>query len=211
MLLQPTAWYDASRTDSLTFVGSKISQWDDLTGNGFHLTQSDDALRPLISTSLSVNTISLTAGAVRLANSSINIASPFTVCLSVRQNNVGRFGFWSSHPGGSAFAYQWDSNTWYLSNGIATLSIANVSKIGWQTFSFVVDGSNTRIRINGINAVTGNINIPSLLGFVIGWSNGVGSPAVIGCGEIAIVPRALSDVELLAFEDYCTPKWLTGT
>jgi hypothetical protein len=40
------AWYDASIESSLTIVSNRVSQWDDLSGNGRHLTQGTAADRP---------------------------------------------------------------------------------------------------------------------------------------------------------------------
>lgn len=42
--LLPYAWYRADL--GITLVGSKVSGWDDQSGNGNHLTQTIDALRP---------------------------------------------------------------------------------------------------------------------------------------------------------------------
>lgn len=42
--LNPIAWYRADL--GITLVGSKVSAWADQSGNGNHLSQSTDALRP---------------------------------------------------------------------------------------------------------------------------------------------------------------------
>lgn len=42
--LAPHAWYRADL--GITLVGSKVSAWGDQSGNGNHLTQSSDPLRP---------------------------------------------------------------------------------------------------------------------------------------------------------------------
>ena len=42
-------WFDAKDYDSLTLVSSKVSQWDDLSGNANHVTQATDADRPTYS------------------------------------------------------------------------------------------------------------------------------------------------------------------
>lgn len=40
------AWYDAAQITGLN-DGDAVAQWDDLSGNGYHLTQSDNTRRPL--------------------------------------------------------------------------------------------------------------------------------------------------------------------
>jgi len=40
------AWYDASVASSITFNGSTVSQWNDLSGNGQHQVQGSASLQP---------------------------------------------------------------------------------------------------------------------------------------------------------------------
>jgi hypothetical protein len=40
------AWYDCQDSGSLTLTGSSVDQWNDLSGNGNHLTQSTSILKP---------------------------------------------------------------------------------------------------------------------------------------------------------------------
>ena len=44
------AWYDASDAGSITESSGAVSQWDDLSGNGYHLTQSTGSLQPTTGT-----------------------------------------------------------------------------------------------------------------------------------------------------------------
>jgi hypothetical protein len=44
--LSPVAWYDASNTSSITESGGSVSQINDLSGNGYHLTQATGANQP---------------------------------------------------------------------------------------------------------------------------------------------------------------------
>lgn len=47
MVAGATAHYSAADTSSLTIVSNKVSQWNDLTGNGHNLTQGTAGSRPL--------------------------------------------------------------------------------------------------------------------------------------------------------------------
>jgi hypothetical protein len=40
------AWYDASDTSSISVTSTKVTQWNDKSGNAYHLTQATDAYRP---------------------------------------------------------------------------------------------------------------------------------------------------------------------
>ena len=40
------AWYDASDTSTISVSSTRVTQWDDKSGNTYNLTQATDALRP---------------------------------------------------------------------------------------------------------------------------------------------------------------------
>lgn len=40
------AWYDAADTTTISLSGSNVTQWNDKSGNGFHLSQGNNSLRP---------------------------------------------------------------------------------------------------------------------------------------------------------------------
>lgn len=44
--LSPQAWYDASDTSTITQSGGAVSQWNDKSGNGRHVTQATAARQP---------------------------------------------------------------------------------------------------------------------------------------------------------------------
>ncbi|VGO18369.1 hypothetical protein SCARR_00421 [Pontiella sulfatireligans] len=46
-LQQCTAWYDAADTATITASGGRVSQWDDKSSNGYHMTQEAEASQPI--------------------------------------------------------------------------------------------------------------------------------------------------------------------
>jgi hypothetical protein len=52
------AWYDASDSDTITESSGSVSQWDDKSGNGHHLTQGSGSSQPSTGTR-TVNTINV--------------------------------------------------------------------------------------------------------------------------------------------------------
>src|SRR5439155_19226332 len=44
------AWYDASDTSTITASSNAVSQWNDKSGNGYHLTQGTGSRQPLTNT-----------------------------------------------------------------------------------------------------------------------------------------------------------------
>jgi hypothetical protein len=46
IVANPFAWYDASDTSTISLSGSKVTQWNDKSANGYHLVQGTNARRP---------------------------------------------------------------------------------------------------------------------------------------------------------------------
>lgn len=50
LALSPMAWFDASNAASIISSGGAVSQWSDLSGNGYHATQGTGASQPITGT-----------------------------------------------------------------------------------------------------------------------------------------------------------------
>lgn len=82
-----TAWYDASDAGSITESGGAVSQWNDLSGNGYHLTQSTGANKPTTGTNTinglnvltSAGSAFMSRAATQIVNSSTGEWSVFVV------------------------------------------------------------------------------------------------------------------------------------
>lgn len=46
IVANPFAWYDASDTSTISLSGTKVTQWNDKSANGYHLVQATNAYRP---------------------------------------------------------------------------------------------------------------------------------------------------------------------
>lgn len=44
--LNPVAWWDASRLDTITSLSDRVSEWRDISGNGYHMKQTTGARQP---------------------------------------------------------------------------------------------------------------------------------------------------------------------
>jgi len=73
-------WWDASDTSTITESGGSVSQWDDKSGNGLHVTQAVSAEQPStgLATQNSLNVLSLD-GSQYLKNASPNLDSDLTI------------------------------------------------------------------------------------------------------------------------------------
>lgn len=75
------AWYDASDTDTITASSGLVSQWDDKSGNDYHLTQGtgDDQPSTGTSTQGGLNIIDFTIGDYMEYGTALNFSSGVTV------------------------------------------------------------------------------------------------------------------------------------
>jgi hypothetical protein len=46
LLATPIGWYDANDADTITLNGNDVTQWDDKSGNNYHLEQTNGSKRP---------------------------------------------------------------------------------------------------------------------------------------------------------------------
>jgi len=73
------AWYDASDASSITTVSGNVSQWNDKSGSGLHLTQGTAGARPPYTGTINganVITYGGTSTSHRLTNSSLSVSLP---------------------------------------------------------------------------------------------------------------------------------------
>ena len=99
-------WLDAKSPATIVQVSSKISQWNDRSGNARHVTQTNAALRPTYSSSTYGLCVSYAAGnALDISADAIEVLSPETFVI------VGLCNF-----GTPEVAYRWVYYNGYYSN-----------------------------------------------------------------------------------------------
>jgi len=152
-------WLDADDAGTITLNGSTVSQWDDKSGNGFHLTQATAASQPVYTLNGLNGLPSLsfdgTNDFLSLPSGFLHNAPAFSLAMVMQgpaQSNDAVFG---------------PNNT----NSLG-LELVYVSVVNWPTL----------LRINGVNRVTSGFwstnNLPSLstltseASATAGWMNG---------------------------------------
>jgi len=89
------ARYDASITSSYTLSGSNVTQWNDLTGNGYHLTVNGTG--PTISSINSVNAFNFASNA-GFSRSSVPLTTEVTVFMVAKySSNIAQYGCFMHH------------------------------------------------------------------------------------------------------------------
>ena len=80
--LAPTAWFDASNAASITTVGTAghVSQWNDLSGHGYNVTQATDAARPITGTAtVNARNVIRFSGTQTISRAAVSHPQPFAV------------------------------------------------------------------------------------------------------------------------------------
>jgi len=89
------ARYDASVASGYTLSGSNVTQWNDLTGNGYHLTQNGTG--PTLTTIKTNNALNFDSGR-GLTRSSVPLADAITIFMVIKYGtNIRPYGNFMHH------------------------------------------------------------------------------------------------------------------
>jgi hypothetical protein len=244
-LLRPTAsgftpariadlglWLDASVTSSLTFNGSTVSEWRDLSGNGRHFAQATAGSQPTGDnrTLNGLRVLDFDGGDVLLGNAaSLNIArnvggvSVFFV--AVEDNILSGQTLFQITIGGSTSTARFS----FIPSG-ATLRMAarrldldaaavitsSTRSTAPRVFSCIADYANASGFLYGEGSVAasstsftsaGNTSNTDSGAVAVGAQGSGGEPFDGGFGELVIYRRALPTAERQRVERYLGRKW----
>ncbi len=218
--LSPRVWFDAFDTDTIIHTGGLVSEWRDKSGNKFHASQTDDALKPsLVQTDfyfgnkqmLSFNRDVLVGGEP-FSTGNINYTVFFVGRAGTNFIGAHMFSFGSqTGPTGSAFGLKQNSGAdldhYYSNSALKTLKagmgIPNVTTIMMNSgarstrINKALKGSDTA---NGLNLLDSKMYIGG------NPSNTLNHSGLI-CEFIAY-DRALTPEEIDITEAYLTEKWI---
>lgn len=215
--LSPSLWFKDT--------GSNLGQWDDFSGNGYHVTQATVNAQPQIVTGLQngrqVRRFDGTNNILQRSTfpSGISNCSMFAVMKWKSGGNnedcpvsIGSAGMTNSdrvfyrYLNGTTLGFE----TW--ANGITSSSINLDINGAFHVFSTIQLGAAITLRRDGVgsnytlssvpNATTAGFSIGGLIGSTNYFSD-------VDIGEVLIYPTALSDTNRNAVETYLTNKWFT--
>ena len=122
------AWYNAADTSSISVTGNEVTQWNDLSGNGFHLSQGTSSKRP------SSGTRTLNSKNVIDFDGTNDVLEASTASDWTFMNNTG---------GSTAFfVYMYDDNT--TANAWCTTDGVGGALVGYDLY----DNSDLAHRVN---------------------------------------------------------------
>lgn len=214
-------WLDPSDAGTVTLAGGKVSQLNDKSGNGYHVTQGTDAKRPTITTLGSRNALAFAGGQVLKHPAS-------TVALGTSQTVL-----MVSTPASSGAGYLWTANNGADGNHLALISgfsarafevYADPSLFFSFRFTLATTASGHHVvgfRRDGTGTVTGRYdltapdsdsadNTTAVYAHYLGAdADPVNSPVSATIGEVIVTNRAMDPADLALAENYLKTKWGT--
>jgi len=221
-------WLDATNTASLTFNDTTVSQWDDLSGNGYHATQSTAANQPTyLATGMNGKpALEFTSAFSNRMESTATIAnvfatpttSPETTIFAIMRNPAGAtnaaFGSNSDANGRLVYANRLQTTTTFFDVVNATDGRLSVATNQTEAEAVAVhtafrSGATQTARYNGsqkntrTNATT-NFSATSATIRIGKYMDG-GGGAIFS--ELLFYARALSSTEIDTVERYLARKY----
>lgn len=209
------AWYDASDAASITSSGGNVSQWNDKTGNGYHLTQATGVQQPdtAARTWNGLNVLDFDGSGDILARlTTPTTALPATVFYVGLSDTHAAFTrpFDGGSTGNRPLLYVDASGaTWTLA--ASTTGIPRVVQPGAKVYSLVYNGASSAFYENGVQyGGTLNTGSGAFAGLAVGGDTSVvnGSTSYDGwLGEMLIYNSPLGTTDRQTIENYLLNKW----
>ena len=211
--LSPALWLDAADASTITETGGKVSQWDDKSGNGHHVTQSTTNNQPTTNSrqqtglnvidfdgndltrnsSFNINTTDLTVFSVRKWDTNVSSDRVWTI-QNLPNENLGKL-----NEAGFGIGYRSPTNRQ------ATYS----ANLNLELLSFATNGTNSqKIWVNGLFETenTGSVTPFTSNAITIG-SDAAGNSFDGMVAEVIIVESSVSDNDRQKIEGYLAHKW----
>jgi hypothetical protein len=226
-------WYDATDAASITSSGGLVSQWNDKSGNGFHMSASG-ALRPTITSKFRGGRNVMTFGGSQYMIGNANLtANAFTHFIVMAKTSAASgsteysrsLSLWNTAEGNdyanlNAFEIHWFSTASFSGvNGPAAGPYRNSASIAATPLTIGAaslgttkfEGANVTYTLNSAT-VTGttsatpiNVNRQTIGG---GGTTGGGDQLLIGwIGESIMFDRVLNSTEITTIQKYLKDKW----
>lgn len=214
------AWYDASDTSSITSSGGLVSQWNDKSGNSYHLTQSTAANKPTTGATSrnGRNVLDFDGGDWITKTSFPAIAQPLTF-FAVAFGTTAGGQVISTKNGALSLTMQTASKLVELFAGAADGIYSTTAWSSWAQVTAIANGnsSSSRVYVNGTLEASGDASHPGtngmntqlMLGAYAGDTSFVAGRLNGSIAEIVIYGSALGTTDRQSVESYLRTKWGT--
>jgi hypothetical protein len=197
-------WVDALETSSITLNSGNVSQWNDLSGNSRHLTQSNTTLQPLYITS-GANSVGVGMDGIDdvMSTAAFTINQPFTRFLVITRRDSATAGTIINSASGtpnSPLANSSSSTTRVVMFGGTANLISGQDTVNGQRSQFgtIYNGASSELWNNGTSTTGVNIGTNGMNGVRIGGGN----PAPYVFHAVLIINRVPTTDEREKMEGY---------
>jgi len=167
----PIAHYDANNITGLDH-NEVISQWDDDSGNNYHLSQSSPTVKPVYQTNV-LNGLPgvYAAGAKGMSTGAVfgTLAQPNTIFVVFEDNGWdGGQDILIDGAGVSNRHKVWDDDKWKMNAGADVISSPIVNRDGQpHIMTAVFNGASSSVSLDGSSIIAGNAGTQALTGLSI--------------------------------------------
>jgi hypothetical protein len=219
-------WLDAEDTDSITLNGSTVSQWDDKSGNNYHVAQATAANQPAYGsrTLNGKNVVDFSGGKILFSTAGVFADNPDVMMAAVNlydanlavddralQIGSGVGGAYAISGGSQGYSSRYNNgNEVYGPTSLAT----PLMQVGTRPSGG--DYAAAQMFINGTESAPTSSTSPTLVpNFNNGFSVGAGTSAALGTisssvdgyiGEVVLV-REITLATRQIVEGYLAWKW----
>ncbi|HOO82205.1 MAG TPA: hypothetical protein PK513_06860 [Alphaproteobacteria bacterium] len=219
--LSPVLWFDASDVSTITQSAGAVSQWDDKSGNNYHVTQGTATNQPTTGTRTlnSLNVLDFD-GTDRLLASVSDYPETATVLIVGEVDTLGTSGFSRSLfsiDGAADYQEEAGNSTQYLfqinSTQHTNIKQGTTDLIGSpHIFQYVhdLDTNSAAVYVDGVaggSANNYNTAYSATQSLQVGANRAQNTPHIGGISEIIIYDKVLTAQENTDVLDYLTNKW----
>jgi hypothetical protein len=206
----PLLWYDPSNAASITASGGNVSQLNDLSGNGYHMTAAG-AAQPVTGsyTINSLNTL-LYTGASQMSTATIPSTSPpltfFTVLRIDPAAFVGQI-VWQSATGSNIYGpLMKNTGVWTMYGASFVDSAVSVTG-NPHLIDCILNGASSSLDLDGLQIASGNPGngLPAATSYQIGSGSFIGA-----LGEMLVYASALTANDRTTVQQYLIQKWFVA-
>jgi hypothetical protein len=213
------AWYDATVASSITLTSDFVSQWNDLSGGGFHLTQATEASRPGTATIGGKTAIDFDGSNDFLFTTTT--LPDFGTVFDVHILDAASVAYGIYHLNSTVGGFSKRMGLIYSSvNEYRSQAVLSTTNIGVSGGTRTADARITSVTFTG-SATAGRLDGATLSGTTTGTSGNdpgvyVGIRSLSGSlalplngkiGELIVYNRVLSAAEISRIERYLASKW----
>lgn len=209
-------WLDASDAGSFTYSsGTLVSQWNDLSGNAKHATQSTASYQPSRNSTLNgLDTVHFDGTDNHMLVPNLSLSQPFWTWGVFKNGTVVNDEPWFMQTSPLIVVHMgWSgSGTTHIAyaGGTGLSKSPILSNDTAYCWGILWSGASSYERINGVASTTGNLGADSLTsasGFVIGQNTSSTQCADFHLAEQIFVSGTMTGDEIAALEAYTTAKW----